>query len=59
MSACYLCGQAVDASPSTGDHVIPRTLLGNQPPKSKEFDYGGRLRTHAECNNRFGDETHA
>ena len=58
MTVCYLCGQSVDASVSTGDHVIPRTLLGKQAPKAKGFDYGGRLRTHAECNNRFGDETY-
>lgn len=58
MIVCYLCGQPVDASVSTGDHVIPGTLLGKQAPKSKGFDYGGKLRTHAECNNRFGDETY-
>ena len=58
MTVCYLCGQPVDASVSTGDHVIPRTLLGKQAPKAKGFDYGGKLRTHAECNNRFGDETY-
>ena len=58
MTVCYLCGQSVDASVSTGDHVIPRTLLGKQAPKAKGLDYGGRLRTHAECNNRFGDETY-
>ena len=58
MSVCYLCGQPADVSLTTGDHVIPRTLLGNTPPKVKGFDHGGRLHTHAECNNRFGDETH-
>ena len=41
-----------------GDHVIPRTLLGDRPPKVKGFDYGGRVRAHLECNNRFGDETY-
>ena len=58
MTVCYLCGQHVDDSVSTGDHVIPRTLLGNKPPKARGYDYGGRLHTHPECNNRFGDETH-
>lgn len=58
MTVCYLCGQHVDDSVSTGDHVIPRTLLGNKPPRARGYDYGGRLRTHPECNNRFGDETH-
>ena len=24
----------------------------------KGFDYGGRVRAHLECNNRFGDETY-
>ena len=58
MSTCYLCGQPVDPSRSTGDHVIPRTLLGDRPPKVRGFDYGGKLQTHPECNNEFGDETH-
>ena len=58
MATCYLCGQPVDSSRSTGDHVIPRTLLGARPPKVRGFDYGGRQQTHPECNNGFGDETH-
>ena len=58
MTLCYLCGQHVDTAVSTADHVIPRTLLGNKPPKARGYDYGGRLHTHPECNNRFGDETH-
>ena len=58
MTICYLCGQWVDDAASSGDHVIPRTLIGKKPPKAKGFDYGGRLRTHPKCNNRFGDETH-
>ena len=58
MTICYLCGQPVDDAVSSGDHVIPRTLLGKRPPKAKGFDYGGKLRTHPECNNRFRDETH-
>ena len=28
MIVCYLCGEPVDASDGSGDHVIPRTLLG-------------------------------
>ena len=58
MTICYLCDQPVDPAVGSGDHVIPRTLLGKRPPKTKGFDYGGRLRTHPECNNRFVDETH-
>ena len=58
MTDCYLCGQPVDDSASSGDHVIPRTLFGKGQPKVNGFDYGGKLRTHPECNNRFGDETH-
>ena len=58
MTICYLCGQDVDTAVSTGDHVIPRTLLRKRPSKARGYDYGGRLQTHAECNNRFGDETH-
>ena len=58
VTACYLCGQPVDGSTSSGDHVIPRTLRGKGPPKIPGFDYGGVLPTHPECNNRFGDETH-
>lgn len=55
---CYLCGKRVDAWDGSGDHVIPRTLLGDRPPKVKGFDYGGKVRTHRACNNRFGDEMH-
>ena len=55
---CYLCGQPVDSSESSADHVIPRTLRGKGPPKVRGFDYGGVLPTYPECNNRFGDETH-
>ena len=55
---CYLCGEPVDDDAGSGDHVIPRVLLGDRPPKVKGFDYGGRVRAHLECNNRFGDETH-
>ena len=58
MTICYLCGQPIEDAVTSGDHVIPRTLLGKRPPKAKGFDYGGRLRTHPECNNRFVDETH-
>ena len=57
MPICYLCGQPVDSSLRTGDHAIPRTLLDNKKPKVRGFDYGGKLDTHAECNNRFGEET--
>ena len=31
MIVCYLCGEPVDASDGSGDHVIPRTLLGDRP----------------------------
>ena len=57
MIVCYLCGEPVDASDVSGDHVIPRTLLGDRPPKVIGFDYGGKVHTHRACNNRFGDET--
>ncbi|MCY4557761.1 MAG: hypothetical protein OXF79_15550 [Chloroflexi bacterium] len=55
---CYLCGKTVEKSDGTGDHVVPRTLLDHKKPKNKGFEYGGRLYTHAECNNRFGEETY-
>ena len=58
VTVCYLCGQLVDASINSKDHVIPRTLLGKRPPKVRGFDYGGVLPTHPQCNNQFGDETH-
>ena len=58
MTVCYLCGEPVYDGAGSGDHVIPRTLLGDRPPKVKGFDYGGTVRAHLECNNRFGDETH-
>ena len=58
MTVCYLCGESVDDGVGSGDHVIPRALLGDKPPKVNGFNYGGRVRAHLECNNRFGDETH-
>lgn len=43
----------------SNDHVVPATLISRAQPKAKGFDYGGHLRTHEKCNNRFGDETYA
>ncbi|WP_202841495.1 hypothetical protein [Luteimonas saliphila] len=55
---CYLCGRPIDSEPASGDHVIPVSLITRDQPKAKGFDYGGKLPTHADCNNRFGPETY-
>lgn len=58
-SICYLCGKPNLAGQHlSDDHVIPATLIARSQPKVKGFDYGGVLKTHAVCNNRFGDETY-
>lgn len=54
---CYLCGLPVDQA-GTGDHAVPKLLISRAQPKAKGFDYGGKLVTHAECNNRFGPEVY-
>lgn len=55
---CYLCGRPIDGEPATGDHAVPVSLITRDQPKAKGFDYGGKLPTHADCNNRFGPETY-
>ena len=56
MDVCYLCGRPVTDGQPSGDHAVPRVLLRDKQPKVRGFDYGGRLPTHATCNNRFRDE---
>lgn len=57
LDICYLCGKEIVASDDpSGDHVLPKTLLKRDKPKAKGFDYGGKLPTHENCNNRFGPE---
>ncbi len=58
LTTCYLCGQLVEGSTSSRDHVIPRALRGKGQPKVRGYDDSGVLLTHPECNNRFGDETY-
>jgi hypothetical protein len=53
---CYLCGEAIDPTSETDDHVIPKTLKTQKQPKVKGFDYGGVLPAHQRCNNEFGPE---
>lgn len=36
------------------DHVVPKQFIKRSQPKAKGFEYGGFLRTHGECNNKFG-----
>ncbi|WP_226469890.1 hypothetical protein [Luteimonas panaciterrae] len=55
---CYLCGKQINGLRSSGDHIIPSTLIGRTQPKVRGFDYAGTLPTHEECNNRFGPETY-
>lgn len=56
MDVCYLCGKPVTDGQPSGDHAVPRVLLRGKQPKVRSFDYGGKLPTHATCNNRFRDE---
>lgn len=58
MRVCYLCNKLIDGSTCSRDHVIPQTLTGKGQPKRKGSDYAKALSTHADCNNRFGDETY-
>lgn len=52
---CYLCGKPILPEHEIDeDHVVQKTLLGKKQPKMPGFDYGGRLITHKECNNKFG-----
>ena len=55
---CYLCGRPVQSGSASDDHAVPVVLMTRSQPKAKGFDYGGKLPTHAECNNRFGPETY-
>jgi len=54
---CYLCSSVIDETPS-GDHAVPASLITRAQPKVKGYDYAGLVRTHADCNNRFGPETY-
>lgn len=54
---CYLCGLPITAGQAqTADHVVPTLLLNRKQPKTKGFEYAGKLPTHSECNNHFKDE---
>lgn len=53
---CYLCGLPIVKVELSEDHTIPKCLISRKQPKMKGFDYGGKLPTHAVCNNRFGPE---
>lgn len=53
---CYLCGQEIVNEIPSGDHVVPKQFIKRNQPKVKGFDYGGKIPTHAKCNNRFGPE---
>ena len=56
LHVCYLCGQPIPTGQSSGDHAVPRVLHRGKQPKVPGFDYGGKLPTHAKCNNGFRDE---
>lgn len=53
---CYLCGKRVIGETPSGDHSIPQQFIKRSQTKVKGFDYGGKLPTHAKCNNQFGPE---
>lgn len=55
---CYLCGKPVKPGQESDDHVIPKTLIQRAQPRARGFDYGGKLPSHRDCNNRFGPETY-
>jgi len=54
---CYLCSSAIVEEPS-GDHAVPASLIEREQPKMRGYDYAGLVRTHVDCNNRFGPETY-
>ncbi len=53
---CYLCGQEIVNEMPSGDHTVQQQFIKRSQPKAKGFDYGGKIPTHAKCNNRFGPE---
>ena len=53
---CYLCGEEIVGETPSGDHSVPQQFIKRKQPKAKGFDYGGKLPTHAKCNNHFGPE---
>ena len=58
VESCYLCGKSLESSPPSDDHAVPVALITRSQPKVRGFDYAGTLRTHEDCNNRFGPETY-
>ena len=52
---CYLCGNPINGDRSE-DHAVPQQFIKRPQPKAKGFSYGGKLPTHAKCNNEFKDE---
>lgn len=53
---CYLCGKEIVEENPSSDHSIPKQFIKREQPKTQGFDYGGKLPTHAKCNNQFGPE---
>jgi SEC-C motif len=55
---CYLCGEPIEQDDqNSGDHRIPRVLLGGAQPKRPGFDFAGKAPSHQACNNGFRDES--
>ena len=50
-STCYLCGELIQETDESADHVVPKALLERTQPKVKGFAYAGILPTHSRCNN--------
>lgn len=54
---CYLCGKGISVEDVVSDdHVVPKQFIKRSQPKTKGFDYAGKLPSHEKCNNRFGPE---
>ena len=53
---CYLCGSEIKADEEQSkDHVFQQQFLKRSQPKTKGYRYAGKLITHLECNEKFGE----
>jgi hypothetical protein len=56
---CYLCGRPLSPGEAASkDHVMPQLFITRDQPRAKGFEYGGFIRTHETCNNRFKPESY-
>ena len=53
---CYLCGkQILPTQEKSDDHVFQKQFIQRPQPKTKGYKYAGKLPTHLQCNESFGE----